>query len=63
MRTEEIYNLKLTPEEHYFLIDALGSIMDVCNSFAYSVYDPMIDKIRDELLVSWKARFEESDRK
>jgi len=61
MRNEELYNLKLTPEEHYFLIDALGSIIDVCNSFA-SDHDPMIDKIREELLLSWSDRFTECDR-
>lgn len=55
------YNLKLTPEEQYFLIDALGSIMDTCISFA-GEYDPMIDKIRGELLASWNNRFEQSDR-
>ena len=58
---KEQYNLKLTPDEHYFLIDALGSIMDICNSFA-SDSDPMIGKIRDELLESWTARFEDGDR-
>lgn len=61
MINEDDYNLKLTPDEQWLLIEALGTVMDVCDTYS-GLHDPLIDKVRGELLTSWEDRFEQSDR-
>jgi len=54
---QDIYELRLNPDEHWIVIEALGTITDVLHTYK-GESDPLIDKIRNQLLNAWAKRFD-----
>jgi hypothetical protein len=49
------YNLELSPEQHYKLLQVLTAYIDVLNVGDHTDQD--MDQLREVLIDSWKTRF------